>query len=255
METARRVYVLGAPVDVLELQQAVAHIEHWIAQGCATRFVAVTSSHGIILAHRNPAFKQILRSADLSLPDGRWTARAAARKAGLPTRQVRGAVLLEQLCHMASRRGYPVFFYGDTETTLRACCQRLKQMFPRLPIAGWISPPFRPLTEDEQAALLEQIRAARPALLLVALGTPKQERWIAAYRDRLGVPVAVGIGAAVKFLAGLVRTAPEWVSRSGLEWVWRLFQEPKRVWHRALVLGPQFAAHTLLDVYGLRRYE
>lgn len=246
---------MGVPVNVLALPEILGVMERWIASRDRCRFLAVTSSHGIVEGHRRPAFKQILRSADLSIPDGNWTARAAARKARTKTRQTRGADLLWEFCRFANEKGYSSFFYGDTEETLRQCRQRLLAEFPDLRIAGLYSPPFRVLTPQEDAEIVDRINRAKPDVLWVALGLPKQEQWIVAHRSRLRVPIAVAVGAAVKFVAGSVKGAPEWASRSGAEWLWRLAHEPRRVWRRALLLGPQFAAHALLDVYGLRKYE
>jgi N-acetylglucosaminyldiphosphoundecaprenol N-acetyl-beta-D-mannosaminyltransferase len=251
----KRVQVLGAPVDVLRMSDVLGIMEGWIVAGGACRFIALTNSHGIVEARRRPSFKNILRSADLSLPDGRWAARAAARKAGRETRQIRGADLLWAFCRLAEEKGYSIFIYGDTEETLEECRRRLIAHFPRLRIAGCYSPPFRDLTPGEDVQAVEAINAARPDVLWVALGLPKQEQWILAHRSDLHVPIAVAVGAAVKFVAGRVRNAPGWVSRSGAEWIWRLVHEPRRVWRRALIYGPQFAALALLDVYGLRRYE
>ncbi|HVB33516.1 MAG TPA: WecB/TagA/CpsF family glycosyltransferase [Patescibacteria group bacterium] len=250
-----RVQILGVPVDVPGMDEVLRLMEGWIVEGGACRFIALTNSHGIVEARRRPAFKTILRSADLSLPDGRWTARAAARKAGAKTRQIRGADLLWAFCRLAERKGYSNFFYGDTRETLRQCRQRLIAHFPGLKIAGSYSPPFRNLTAQEDARSVEAINAARPDVLWVALGLPKQEEWILAHRSKLHASVAVAAGAALKFVGGSVRSAPEWASQSGFEWLWRLAHEPRRVWRRALIYGPQFAAHALLDVYGLRRYE
>jgi N-acetylglucosaminyldiphosphoundecaprenol N-acetyl-beta-D-mannosaminyltransferase len=254
-EFASRVHILGVPVNVLGMTDVLGAMEDWIRERNGCRWIAVTSSHGILEGHRRPEFKAILRSADLSIPDGMWTARAAAHKARAETRQIRGAELLWEFCRLSYEKGYSNFFYGDTWKTLGQCRQRLLAHFPKLRIAGLYSPPFRGLTQQEDAEIVEKINRAKPDVLWVALGLPKQEQWIFAHRSRLHVPIAVAVGAAVKFVGGSVKSAPEWASRSGAEWLWRLVHEPRRVWRRALVYGPQFAAHTLLDVYGLRRYD
>lgn len=254
-DNTNRIHVLGVPVDVLGLSDVLAVMEKWIIEAGPCRFIALTNSHGIVEGRRRPFFKSILRGADLSLPDGRWTARAAARKAGTEIRQIRGADLLWSFCRLAEQRGFSNFFYGDTEDTLARCRQRLLSHFPRLRIGGCYSPPFRDLTAEEETHALETINAARPDVVWVALGLPKQEQWIYNHRRMLRASIAVAAGAAIKFAGGNVRGAPEWASRAGLEWLWRLIQEPQRMWRRALIYGPQFAAHALLDVYGLRRYE
>lgn len=255
MDHFHRVSVLGVPLNALGMSEVLATMEDWIADGGPCRFIALTNSHGIIEGRRRPSFKTLLKSADLSLPDGRWTARAAARKASAKTNQIRGADLLWAFCRLAEAKGYSNYFYGDTADTFERCRAKLIARFPKLRIAGSDSPPFRELTAQEDAQAIERINAARPDVLWVALGLPKQEQWIAARRAALHVPIAVAVGAALKFVGGSVPDAPEWASRSGAEWLWRLVHEPRRVWRRALVYGPQFAAHALLDVYGLKRYE
>ena len=252
---SRRTHILGMPVDVVDMNEVLSTMEDWIVKGSACRFIALTNSHGIIEGRRRPFFKSILKSADLSLPDGRWTAWAAARKAGTETCQIRGADLLWAFCRLAERKGFSNFFYGDTEVTLAQCRRRLLAHFPGLKIAGCYSPPFRDLTPQEETRAMETINAARPDVVWVALGLPKQEQWIFDHRSMLCASVAVAAGAAIKFASGNVRSAPEWASRAGFEWLWRLIQEPRRVWRRALIYGPQFAAHALLDVCGLRRYQ
>lgn len=254
-EHSRRVRVLGVPVDVLDMSAALRVMEGWIAEDHPCRFIALTNSHGIIEARRRPSFKTSLQSADLSLPDGRWAARAAARKAGASTCHVRGADLLWAFCRLAEQKGYSIYFYGDTEQTLSQCRRRLLARFPRLKIAGSYSPPFRELTPREDAQMVEMINSGRPDVLWVALGLPKQEQWIFSHRAQLHASVAVAVGAAFKFVGGSVPAAPEWVGRAGIEWLWRLAHEPRRVWRRALIYGPEFLAHALLDVYGLRRYQ
>jgi N-acetylglucosaminyldiphosphoundecaprenol N-acetyl-beta-D-mannosaminyltransferase len=252
---SRRVHILGVPVDVLDIDDVLEVMEQWIRDCDGCRWIAVTSSHGIVEGHRRPTFKAILRSADLSVPDGMWTARAAARKARSATSQTRGADLFLAFCQLANRKGYTNFLYGDTEETLQLCRRRLLARFPKLRIVGCYSPPFRKLTPQEDAEIVATINQAKPDVLWVALGLPKQERWIFAHRSKLQVPVAVAAGAAIKFVSGSVKSAPSWASKSGVEWLWRLVHEPRQVWHRALIYGPQFVAHTLLDLSGFGKYD
>jgi len=254
-ETFSRVHVLGVPVHVVGITEVLHAIETWIHRRDRCHWIAVTSSHGIMEGHRHCEFRRILSSADLSIPDGRWTARAAAKKATCVPKQVRGADLLWRFCELASRRGYTNFFYGDTEEVLAQSRRRLIERFPRLKIVGTCSPPFRELTPEEDAQVTRAINEAKPDVLWVALGLPKQERWIFAHRDKLNVPAIVAAGAAFKFISGKVKTAPPWASRSGLEWLWRFAHEPRRLWRRVVVYGPQFAALTLLELSGLRKYD
>lgn len=247
--------IVGVPVHIIETRRVLEFMEQWIRQRDGCHWIAVTGSHGIVESYRNPEFKAILNSADLSLPDGKWTARVAARRASSAATQVRGADLLLAFCELASRKGYKNYFYGDTEEVLGLLSSSLREKFPGVPVVGTYSPPFRPLTSDEDADITNRINQAGPDVLWVGLGLPKQERWIFAHLDKLKVPVIVAVGAAFKFASGKVKAAPRWVSERGLEWVWRLMHEPRRVGRRVLVYGPQFVALSLLELSGLRKYD
>jgi N-acetylglucosaminyldiphosphoundecaprenol N-acetyl-beta-D-mannosaminyltransferase len=236
----------------MDTGQVLHTMEQWLARRDRTRWIAVTSSHGLVEGQRNLAFKTILESADLSLPDGKWTSRAAAKKAACAPKQVRGADFLLAFCRLASEKGYTNFFYGDTEEVLGLCVAKLSAEFPRLRIAGAYSPPFRDLTPEEDAQVVEMINRARPDVLWVGLGLPKQEQWIYAHRDKLNVPVMVAVGAAFKFVSGKIKSAPLWVREWGFEWLWRFFHEPGRTWRRAFIYGPQFAARSLLELSGFK---
>jgi len=247
--------VLGVPVHSVDVYGALECMSRWIENRDRSHWIAVTSSHGIVEGFKNAEFKKILESASLSIPDGMWTARVAAKKLSGPPRRVRGADLLLKFCELASRCNYSNYFYGDTDEVLGALSSKLQSQFASLKIAGVYSPPFRALSREEDAEILAAINQARPDVLWVGLGLPKQERWIYEHRHLLNVPVIVAAGAAFKFVAGKVKEAPKPVSDLGLEWFWRLLSEPKKCWHRSLVYGPQFALHSYLEVKGIRKYD
>lgn len=247
--------VLGVPVHNVGLREVLAHMQDWIERRETGRWIAVTSSHGIVEGFKRPDFRRIIESADLSVPDGMWTARVAAQKLSSTPQRIRGADLLTGFCELANQESYSNFFYGDTEAVLASLASELQERFPALHVAGTFSPPFRALTAREDAESVRLINRAKPDVLWVGLGLPKQERWIYEHLGRLDVPVTVAVGAAFKFVSGQVKPAPRRVSELGLEWLWRLLSEPRKCWHRALVYGPQFALHTYLDVKGLRSYE
>ncbi len=247
--------VLGVPVHSIEVQDTLACMSQWIEKRDRTRWIAVTSSHGIVEGFKKADFRNIIESASLSVPDGMWTATVAGKKLSSLPRRVRGADLLLKFCELANQRGYSNYFYGDTEEVLALLTAKLMGQFPSLKISGAYSPPFRTLTPEEDAEIVRTINEARPDVLWVGLGLPKQERWIYEHRGRLKVPVTVAVGAAFKFVAGTVKPAPRAVSNLGLEWLWRLLREPKKCWRRALVYGPQFALHSYLELKGFRNYD
>lgn len=247
--------VLGVPVHSVDVRGTLECMSRWIEDRGPSHWIAVTSSHGIVEGFKKADFKAILESASLSIPDGMWTARVAGKKLSGPPLRVRGADLLLKFCEMAHQKGYSNYFYGDTDEVLQALGSRLQSRFPSIKIAGSYSPPFRVLTPAEDAEIVAAINQARPDVLWVGLGLPKQERWIYQHRHLLNVPVIVAVGAAFKFVAGKVKEAPKPVSNLGLEWFWRLLSEPQKCWHRSLVYGPQFALHSYLEVKGIRKYD
>jgi len=247
--------VLGVPVHVIDAPGVVRQMDAWIQGRYRQRWIAVTSSHGIVEGFKHPEFRQILESAALSVPDGEWTARVAAARLSLAPLRVRGADLILAFCALAAQRGYSAYFLGDTVEVLERLTSKLRSQFPGMRIAGAYSPPFRHLGGDENDLIVKKINDAKPDVVWVLLGLPKQELWIFANRPRLNAPIVVAAGAAAKFVSGNVTAAPAWISRHGLEWLWRLAREPRRCWHRAMVYGPQFALYTLLELKGLRRFD
>ena len=239
-----QVEILGARVDRVTMDAALGRIEAWIADPPETaRLVIVTGFHGIWVGHQDPGFRDLMNAADLFCPDGIapvWLSRL--RGDPLPER-IPGADLMRAFFERANERGYGSFFYGDTDETLTALRGRLMERYPGHRIVGTYSPPFRALTPEEDNAIVDQINAARPDVLWVGLGLPKQERWIEEHRDRLRVPVAIGVGAAFGFLSGNVTRAPKWLGDAGFEWVWRFIAEPQKLWRRDLLDGPRFLYH------------
>ena len=213
-----------------------------------------TGMHGIMEAHRDSDYKAILNAAELFAPDGILVVLIARLRGFALEKKNTGPDLMWDFSKVADEKGYKFFIYGDTEDTLQLLDARLSGAFPGLKIVGLHSPPFRPLTPEEDDSIICAINQAEPDVLWVGLGVPKQERWIFEHRNKLTVPVVVGAGASFKFLTGTVRRAPAWVRNSGFEWLWRLIQEPGRVWHRVFVDAPQFVGLVALELSGLRKY-
>lgn len=247
--------ILGVRVHMIQMARALAIAECWIQQRDQCHYVVATGMHGVMEANRDRNFKEILNEADLLVPDGIslvWTARL--RGIHLKGR-VCGPDLMLELCEVAERKGYRVFFYGDTRETLELLEVKLLDRFPKLLIAGSHSPPFQPLTPDEEEQEITMINDAEPDVVWVGLGLPKQENWMHRNKGRLSAPLIVGVGAAFKFHSGSVKRAPIWVGTHGGEWLWRFFQEPRRIWRRVFFDAPLFAVHVMLEVSGLRKYR
>ncbi|MBO0662452.1 WecB/TagA/CpsF family glycosyltransferase [Jiella sp. MQZ9-1] len=245
--------ILGSRVHGPTLDEASRIVAQWIARRDGRcRHLAVTGFHGLWVGHREPDFQEILNAADLFCPDG-IAPILLSRLSGRPLPQrVPGPDIMQKMLEIAQATGYRSYFYGDTETTLAALRERLRTNFPGAPVAGCISPPFRPLSAAEEAAHIDAINASGADILWVGLGCPKQERWIARNRARLTVPVAIGVGAAFRFHAGLARRAPRWLGEAGFEWLWRLAMEPKKVARRDFSDGPRFLVAALSEAVRLR---
>lgn len=235
-----RVPIAGVPVDNVDMNGAIARIEELISSGTGAYVVTPNVDHIVRLQHDHE-FMEVYRHADLVVADGMpliW----ASRYLGTPlVARVTGADLFPKLCHVAGSRGYRIFLFGALPGAAETAAQKLIDSDPRIVVAGTYCPPYGfEHDEVENKNCIDRIRRARPDILFVGLGAPKQEKWIYRHRDELGVPVSVGVGAAIDFMAGFVRRAPRFVQNAGIEWLWRIMMEPRRLWRRYLVDDPVF---------------
>lgn len=247
--------VLGTTFDVMQIPDVLLQMRHWIAERSACHYIAVTGMHGITEARHKPEFRQALASADLVVADGMpvvWIGRL--RGYHLP-RRVYGPELMFQFCEKAAWAGYRHYFVGGAPGVPEQLAMSLEQSCPGITIVGTYSPPFGLSTAAEEAAVIEDINRAAPDVLWVGLGTPKQEIWMLRHRDKLRVPVMVGVGAAFDLLSSRKRQAPSWMREQGFEWLFRLLQEPQRLWRRYLVGGSEFVFSVALELLGLRRFD
>ena len=252
-EPPARVNILGVGVSAITLSRAVSILEEWIA-GSTPHYVCVTGAHGVMESQRDPDLRRIHNEAGLVTPDGMPLVWISHLKGHTRVRRVYGPDLMLTFCEVSERKGYRHFFYGGGAGVAERLASRLKQRFPRLVIAGTFCPPFRPLLPAEDNDIVQRINDARPDIVWVGLSTPKQERWMRAHLGRLTAPVLVGVGAAFDFNAGLKAQAPRWMQRTGLEWLFRLITEPRRLWRRYLLNNPRFVFLVLLQMLGFRRY-
>jgi N-acetylglucosaminyldiphosphoundecaprenol N-acetyl-beta-D-mannosaminyltransferase len=197
----------------------------------------------------------VFESVDLLAPDGILMILVARLHGFKLSKKKTGPDVMMEFARSASEHGYSSYFYGDEESVLQELESKLKGEFPKLKIVGHRSPHFRPLTAEEDAADLAAINQAAPDVLWVGLGMPKQEQWISDHRDRLQVTVAVGAGAAFKFISGETGRGPAWLRNMGFEWLWRLLSEPKRIWRRIFIDAPQFIGLVALEISGLRKFD
>jgi N-acetylglucosaminyldiphosphoundecaprenol N-acetyl-beta-D-mannosaminyltransferase len=241
--------VLGAPIDALTWSDALARLHAW-AHACESRVVCICNAHSVVTASRDARFAQVLAAADLCTPDGAPVAWMLRRLGHAGQQRINGPDLMWRYCADAAKRGESIYLYGGSPATLERLQQRLRAAFPGLVIAGAVSPPFRPLTPQEEQDAVDAINASGAGTVWVGLGCPKQELWMHAQRGRVHA-VMVGVGAAFDYHAGTVRRAPPWMQRAGLEWLHRLASEPRRLWRRYLVTNTLFVVGAAVQL--LRR--
>ncbi len=254
MSQPLRVNILGVGVSAVHMAAVLEVIEGWISRGEA-HYVCVTSVHGVMESHRDESLRQIHNSAGLVTPDGMPLVWLSHLKGFRQVERVYGPDLMLALCQRSVLRGYRHYLYGGAVGVPEQLAAALRQRFPGLQIVGTCSPPFRPLTAEQDEQIVSAINAAGADIVWVGLSTPKQERWMAAHVGRVAAPVLIGVGAAFDFLAGRKKQAPSWMQRSGLEWLFRLWTEPRRLWRRYLTSIPPFVLLSALQALGLRRYE
>ncbi|MBV8902814.1 MAG: WecB/TagA/CpsF family glycosyltransferase [Acidobacteriia bacterium] len=230
---AQGVAILGVPIDNVSMEEALGRIEEFIQEGSCHQ-IATANVDYLVHAQKDSGYQEILCMCDLVVADGMplvW----ASRWFGAPLKErVTGSDLVPRLAALSARKGYGIFLLGATPEVSQGAEERLQSQYPGMRIVGRFSPPVRPLEELDDEEILREIERAAPDILLVAFGSPKQEKWIHRNRARLKVPVCIGIGGTLDFIAGAVPRAPRWMQHAGLEWVYRTWAEPRRLAGRYL---------------------
>jgi N-acetylglucosaminyldiphosphoundecaprenol N-acetyl-beta-D-mannosaminyltransferase len=254
MDDLPRVNILGVGINAINMDLAIETIDKWIASN-ESHYVCVTPVHSVMECQRDPALRRIFNASGLTTPDGMPLVWLCRHKGYRHVGRVYGPDLLLALCAHSQSKGHRHFFYGGGPCVAERLVNNLQTRFPSLAVAGTYSPPFRSLTPEEDDQTVQMINKACPDVLWVGLGAPKQERWMASHMGRLTVPVLIGVGAAFDFHAGCKKQAPHWMQQSGLEWLFRLITEPRRLWRRYLVNNPLFLTRVLLQAVGLCKYS
>ncbi|HEY9617886.1 MAG TPA: WecB/TagA/CpsF family glycosyltransferase [Microcoleaceae cyanobacterium] len=240
--------VVGVPVTALNFDHQIALMMQW-AKMRESRSVCVANVHMLVEAHRDSAFAKVLEQSDLVTPDGMplvWM----LRWLGNPQQnRVAGLDIMLTLCRQAAEQGISVFLLGSEPETLKRMTTKFQQEFPKLKIAGAESLPFRPLTDTENTAIVQTVNASGAGLVLVSLGCPKQETWIAQQQGKVQA-VMIGLGGAFPVYAELKKRAPRVIQEAGLEWLYRLIQEPRRLWWRYSSTIPMFVWLALKQLWG-----
>ncbi len=250
----RPVNVLGVLVSPVTMEETLCQIRQWVKAG-AREYVCVTGMHGVMESQKDDSLRRIHNAAGLVVPDGMplvWLCRYHRAKS---VSRVYGPDLMLAACEQSRQYALRHFFLGGGPGVAEALVAKLTARFPGVHVAGTYTPPFGALGPADEASMIGAVHEAKPDIIWVGLGTPKQERLMANFVSRFEVPVLIGVGAAFDFHAGLKNQAPRWIQRSGLEWLFRLMSEPRRLWKRYLINIPIFLVLVALQLTGLKKFS
>jgi len=239
-----RIDVLGVGISAVNMDQAVAELARWVTER-EQHYVCVTGVHGVMESQDDPDLLEIHNRSGLTTPDGMPMVWAGKRAGADEMSRVYGPDLMLEICARSPAEGWTHFFYGGKEGVPELLARQLQDRFTGLAVVGTYSPPFRPLSDAEADEIAQTINQADPDFVWVGLSTPKQERWMDANIGRLHAPAVLGVGAAFDIHAGLLPQAPGWMQRRGLEWLYRLIKEPRRLWKRYIGNNPRFVLRML----------
>ena len=233
--------ILGVDVAVTDMNRTLHYLCDSLddLQG---KYVCVSNVHTIVMAHEDEKYRSIQNGAVMVLPDGKPLSMVQKKRGFIEAEKVSGPDLMPEIFRISEEAGYTHYFYGSTEETLDKLKLKLKRQFPNLKILGTYAPPFRSLTEQEDIGIVAAINAADADFLWVGLGAPKQEIWMSEHEDKVH-SLMIGVGAGFDFHAGTVKRAPKWMQNCCLEWLYRLFQDPKRLFKRYAVTNVKFLSY------------
>ncbi len=238
--------ILGVRIGRRSLTELVIAAEEAIAARCGCFVFACANPHSLVVARSDAAFREALEKADAVVADGvgcQWAATLAGVSVGP---RITGSDFFVSIMSALNKSGGRAFFFGSSDSVLEKLAARVGRDFPAVAVE-MLSPPFRPWSQDENRRMIEQIHRFRPDVLWVGMTAPKQEKWVAANTAHLNVPVIGSIGAVFDYYAGVTLRAPQWICDHGLEWLYRLPREPKRLWRRTFVSAPVFLWFVLLE--------
>ncbi len=239
--------ILGSKVNVIKTDEALNNIEDLLNRQSSS-YICFSNVHTIVTGRQNLKFRDITNNASIVFPDGMPLVWLCKFNGYCDLEKCSGPDLMEKIFEVSEKKGYTHYLYGSTQETLRLLYNNLKCKYKTLKIVGMFSPPFRPLTEEEDKMLLDSINKLDPDFIWVGLGAPKQEIWMMEHVNKIKSSVLIGVGAAFNFHSGLVKRAPLWMQNIGLEWLYRLMQEPRRLWKRYLITNALFIYYILSDL-------
>ncbi|MDD5856996.1 MAG: WecB/TagA/CpsF family glycosyltransferase [bacterium] len=222
--------IMGVNIVVTDMNKTLALIENQL-ENWRGKYICVANVHTTVTAHEDESYRKIQNKAAMALPDGGPLSQYSRQQGFAEAQRVTGPDLMKEILKISAEKGWRHYFYGSTPETLELLQTKIQERYPGVQIAGTMSPPFREMTPQEDADAVARINESRPDFVWVGLGAPKQERWMAAHEDRVQA-LMVGVGAAFDYEAGNIRRAPMWMQKHNLEWLYRLMQDPKRLFKR-----------------------
>ena len=249
-----RVNILGVGVSALNMDRTLDNMACLIEHNIRT-YIVVCPVYTVMNTLEDPALRSIVNEAGLVTPDGMPLVILSRLRGYRDVRRVYGPDIMLAFSEWAAGKGYSNYYYGGAPGVADALADELGRRFPGLSVAGTFSPPFRELSPDGEDEIVEMINDAAPDVVWVGLGSPKQDYWMARFRERLNAPILIGVGAAFDYITGRVPQAPRWMQRMALEWLFRLMVEPGRLWRRYMIYNPLFLWNILLQETGLKRWS
>ncbi len=245
--------ILGTNINVTNMQETTDYLTGNLEQ-LRGSYVCVSNVHTTVMAYRDEAYRAIQNNAAMALPDGKPLSIVSRKRGYTEAQRVPGPDLMPELFRLSAAGGYRHYFYGSTEDTLKKLKRNLKEKYPFLQIAGMYAPPFRPLTDEEDRRIVQRINDAKPDFIWVALGAPKQEKWMSQHQGKVN-GVMLGVGAAFDFIAGTVKRAPRWMQEMCLEWLYRIMQDPVRLIPRYFSTNLTFLSKVFLESRALKKQK
>ena len=245
MEELQHCEILKTNINVTNMSDTIKYIGGHL-DDLRGKYICVSNVHTTVMSYENEEYRKIQNGAAMALPDGAPLSSYSRRKGYKQAQRVTGPDLMLELFAISKEKGYRHYFYGATEETLQSMKGVLERDYPGIQIAGMYAPPFRALTPQEDAQVVAKINESRPDFIWIGLGAPKQEEWMYQHMGQLQGGL-IGVGAGFDYLAGYIKRAPRWMQRMSLEWLYRLLQDPKRLWRRYFTSNVKFICLTRMD--------
>ena len=222
--------IMGVDIAAIDMKRLVDYLNRNV-KNISGDYICVSNVHTTVTAYEDQEYCKVQNGGIMAIPDGGPLSSVGQKRGFKNMKRTTGPSLMGEIFKISAAEGYRHYFYGSTDETLEKLYSVLTESYPGIQIAGMYSPPFRPMTEDEDKAIVDRINETKPDFVWVGLGAPKQEKWMAAHQGRVE-GLMIGVGAGFDYHAGNIERAPEWMQKSNLEWVYRLLQDPRRLFGR-----------------------